>query len=167
MGLLKPPQQIFHTKLFMRLSFDLITREDYTTASLVSLAWYRRTKAGMDLANASQAYRLISAQLVTTLIAALLLILFGWVHVWSGLIGGLIATLTNAVFAARVFVRYRAQEPARLLGRFYGAELIKLVLTALLFAGVFIWLEPLSPGALFGVFLLVQITPMLAVQILD
>ena len=121
----------------------------------------------MDLANASQAYRLISAQLVTTLIAALLLILFGWVHVWSGLIGGLIATLTNAVFAARVFVRYRAQEPTRLLGRFYGAEFIKLVLTALLFAGVFIWLEPLSPGALFGVFLLVQITPILAVQILD
>ena len=151
----------------MRLSFDLITRGDYTTASLVSLAWYRGTEAGMDLANSSQAYRLISAQLVTTLIAALLLIFFGWVHVWSGLIGGMIATLTNAVFAARVFVRYRAQEPARLLGRFYGAELIKLALTALLFAGVFIWLEPLSPGALFGVFLLVQITPMLVVHAWD
>ena len=121
----------------------------------------------MDLANSSQAYRLISAQLVTTLIAALLLIFLGWVHVWSGLVGGMIATLTNAVFAARVFVRYRAQDPTRLLGRFYGAELIELALTALLFAGVFIWLEPLSPGALFGVFLLVQITPMLVVHAWD
>ena len=121
----------------------------------------------MDLANSSQAYRLISAQLVTTLISALLLIFLGWVHVWSGLVGGMIATLTNAVFAARVFVRYRAQDPTRLLGRFYGAELIKLALTALLFAGVFIWLEPLSPGALFGVFLLVQITPMLVVHAWD
>jgi len=151
----------------MRLSFDLITRGDYTTASLVSLAWYRGTGAGMDLANANQAYRLISAQLVTTLIAAMLLILFGWVHAWSGLIGGVIATLTTAVFAARVFVRYRAQEPARLLGRFYGAEFMKLALTALLFAGVFIWLEPVSPGALFGVFLIVQITPMLVVHTWD
>lgn len=121
----------------------------------------------MDLANASRAYQVISAQLVTTLIAALLLILFGWVHFWSGLIGGMIATLTNAVFAARVFVRYRAQEPARLLGRFYRAEFMKLALTALLFAGVFIWLQPLSPGALFGVFILVQITPILVAHAWD
>ena len=132
-------------------------------------AWrkHRGTEAGMDLANVSQAYRLVSAQLVTTLIAALLLILLGWVHVWSGLIGGLIATLANAVFAARIFVRYQAQEPARLVGRFYGAELIKLTLTAFLFAGVFLWIEPLSPGALFGVYLLVHITPMLVANVLN
>ena len=121
----------------------------------------------MDLANVSQAYRLVSAQLVTTLIAALLLILLGWVHVWSGLIGGLIATLANAVFAAGIFVRYRAQEPAKLVGRFYGAELVKLALTAFLFAGVFLWVEPLSPGALFGVYLLVQFTPMLVANVLN
>jgi len=75
---------------------------------------------------------------------------------WFGKTG---ATLGNAFFMSRVFVPYRAQEPARLLGAFYGAELQKLILIAVLFAGVLFWLQPLSPMALFGTFLLVQLVP--------
>jgi ATP synthase protein I len=78
-----------------------------------------------------------------------------------------IATLANALFAYRIFVRYTAQEPGKLLARFYGAEILKLVLTGLLFAGVILWIKPLSVGALFGVFLLVQMMPIVIIQLLD
>jgi ATP synthase protein I len=122
----------------------------------------------MHLADKRQAYRTLLAQLVTTLTAALLLLMVaGSVYAYSGLAGGLIATLTNAFFAYRIFVRYSAQEPGRLLARFYGAEILKLVLTGLLFAGVILWIKPLSVGALFGIFLLVQLVPIVAVQLLD
>ncbi|MCP3868727.1 MAG: hypothetical protein GY703_11655 [Gammaproteobacteria bacterium] len=122
--------------------------------------------AGMDLTRKRQAYRVVSAQLVVTLIATVVLLFPGWVYALSGFAGGLIATAANAAFAIGVFVHFRAQEPGKLLGHFYRAELVKLVLTALLFAGVFICFDPLSPGALFGVYVLVQITPMLVAHVL-
>lgn len=122
----------------------------------------------MHLADKRQAYRTVLAQLVTTLTAALLLwMVAGGVYAYSGLAGGLIATLGNIFFAFRIFVRYTAQEPGRLLARFYGAEILKLVLTGLLFAGVILWIKPLSVGALFGIFLLVQVMPIVVVQLLD
>lgn len=121
----------------------------------------------MHQADKSHALRMVYGQLVATLFAALALLLLGDVQAWSGLIGGMIATLANAIFVVRVFVRYRAQEPARLLGRFYRAELQKLVLTGFLFAGVIIWIQPLSAGALFGVYLLVQLVPLLVSHFLD
>jgi ATP synthase protein I len=66
-----------------------------------------------------------------------------------------------------MFGHYRAQEPGVLLRRFYGAEFQKLLLTGLLFAATILWVKPLSAGALFGVFLLVQMTPVLIAHKLD
>lgn len=121
----------------------------------------------MNLASARHAWRLVLFQLSVTLIAFPVLIIPGWMYAWSGLAGGLIATLTNAFFALRVFAPYRAQEPGKLLGRFYGAEVQKLLLTGLLFAVAILWLKPLSAGTLFGVFLLVQMAPVLIVHKLE
>ncbi|MCW8883335.1 MAG: ATP synthase subunit I [Sedimenticola sp.] len=122
----------------------------------------------MHLADRRRAYRTILAQFVITLTTALLLLVaVGGVFAYSGLAGGMIATLANALFAHRVFVRYTAQQPGKLLARFYGAEILKLVLTGLLFAGVILWIKPLSVGALFGVFLLIQLMPIVIVQFLD
>ncbi len=119
------------------------------------------------LANRRQAYWIVLGQLAIGLLAALMLLAVDWIHAYSGLIGGLIAALANGVFAVRVFARYRAQEPERLLGRFYGAEFQKLILTAFLFAGAIIWISPLSAVALFGVYLLVQLVPILVSYFLD
>lgn len=121
----------------------------------------------MNLASARQAWRLVSFQLTISLVASLILIIPGWLHAWSGLIGGFIATAANAYFALRVFAHYRAQDPAKLLGRFYGAEFQKLLLTGLLFAAAILWVKPLSAGALFGVFLLVQLSPVLIAHRLE
>jgi ATP synthase protein I len=119
------------------------------------------------LSNRSQAYWIVLGQLAISLLAALTLLAIGWIHAYSGLIGGMIAALANVFFASRVFVRYRAQEPEKLLGRFYGAELQKLVLTAALFAAAIIGVKPLSAMALFGVYLLAQMVPILVSRFLD
>jgi len=121
----------------------------------------------MNLASADQAWRLVKFQLVVSIIASLILILLGWAHAWSGLVGGLIATAANAFFALRVFGHYRAQEPGILLRRFFGAEFQKLLLTGLLFAAAILWVKPLSAGALFGIFLLVQMAPLVIAHRLD
>lgn len=121
----------------------------------------------MDLARARNAWQLFFAQLTAALLAALVLIIPGWVYAWSGLIGGLIAAFANLFFARLIFVDYRAQEPGKVLRRMYGAEFQKLLLTGVLFAGVIALVRPLSAGALFGVYLLVQLTPVLVAHKLD
>ena len=82
----------------------------------------------------------------------------------SALIGGATATVANAVFAIGVFARYRAQEPGKLVARFYGAELLKLLIVALAFGVVFAWVKPLHIVALFSAFLVVQIVPPMLVN---
>lgn len=111
-----------------------------------------------------RAVRILVAQVITTMVVAVLATLFGFAAALYALIGGAIATLANALFAYWVFGRYRAQEPGRLVGQFYGGELIKLFFTGLAFAGVIIWLDPISPIALFGAFFAVQVLPPLLVN---
>lgn len=112
------------------------------------------------LADKSQAYRIVLSQLAATLLIAFLLLFWDRVFAYSGFAGGMIAALANGAFAFRVFVPYQAQQPGRLLARFYGGELLKLVITGLLFAAVILWLKPLSVGALFGVYFIVTMMPM-------
>lgn len=112
-----------------------------------------------DLADRRTAWKVLSAQSLLTLSIAGILWWAGPTHVPSAVAGGAIATLANALFSLRVFVAYRAQEPGRLLARFYGAELQRFLLTGALFAGAIKWLDPLSIGALLGVYLLVHVAP--------
>jgi ATP synthase protein I len=115
----------------------------------------------------SHAFRIVGVQLAASFVVALLLLVIGGVHAWSALAGGLISALGNGLAAARIFVPYRAQEPEKLVGRFYGAELWKLALTGALFAAAILWIEPLSVGALFGGFLVIQLIPMLVTHFLE
>jgi len=113
----------------------------------------------MQNLDARRAKRILVAQAVATLVVTLVGLLFG---PWAGLfafVGGVIATIANALFAYWVFGRYRAGEPGRLLSQFYGGEIIKLAFIAVAFAAVIIWAEPLSPLALFGAFFVVQVLP--------
>lgn len=111
-----------------------------------------------------RAKRILLIQVVMTLAAALVALAFGRLDGLSALLGGAIATLANALFAVWVFGRYQAQDPGKLLFRFYGAELVKLLFIALAFAVVFAWVKPVSLIALFGAFLLVQVLPPMLAQ---
>ncbi len=115
----------------------------------------------MHLADKSQAYRLVQVQLVASLVLSCPLLVIGWGHVFSALVGGWIAALTTALAVRRVFVDYQAQEPGKLLAQLYGAEIQKLILTGLLFGAVIAWVKPLSLLTLFVAYLLVQMVPIL------
>jgi ATP synthase protein I len=106
-----------------------------------------------------RARRLVLGQFVGAGLIGALLGLVGPVHGYSGLMGGFIAAVSNGFFASRVFGDYRAQEPHRMLQRWYGAEVSRLVLVGLLFAAAFIWVKPLSVGALLGAFLVIHLIP--------
>lgn len=107
----------------------------------------------------SQPVRIVLAQGAVTGLMAGLIALFDTTAAVSGLAGGLIATLSNGVFAVAVFGPYRAQEPQTLVGRFYAAEVIKLALAVTLFFAAFKLIEPLNGLALFGVFFAAQMVP--------
>ena len=113
----------------------------------------------MQIATKSQALKAVLVQLGATLVFSAALGMVAAVHAYSALAGGAIATIANAFFSSRVFADYRAQEFDRLVARIYGAEIAKLFLVALLFAGAVQWLDPLSGAALFGVFLIVHLMP--------
>jgi len=109
--------------------------------------------------DARRAKRILVAQAVATLLVTLIGLFFG---LWTGLlafVGGATATFANALFAFWVFGRYRADEPGRLVSRFYGGELLKLLFIVASFAVAVVWLDPLSPLALFGAFFVVQVLP--------
>ena len=110
----------------------------------------------MQLAGQTQIRLVIWAQIGASGIVAAVLLLFGTHQAWSGLIGGLIAASANALAAVKVFTRYRAQDPGKVLGRLFGAELSKLLYTAALFAVAFVSVKPLSAGALLGTYLFIQ-----------
>lgn len=114
--------------------------------------------------DARRAKRILFAQLIAALIAALAGLVYSPAAGASALLGGMTAAAGNAVFAMRVFGRYRAQNPGRLLAGFYGAELMKLVFVACAFAAIVLLLENIEPIALFGSFLIVQILPIVLVN---
>ena len=147
-------------------SFDPTFCSPYTPGALDKYG-FRGAGAGMMPPGKSRAFRMVGAQLVASCVLGGVLLVIAWPHAWSALAGGLISALGNGFAAARIFVPYRAQEPEKLVGRFYGAEVGKLVLTGLLFAAAILWIEPLSVGALFGGFLVIQMIPILVALFLE
>lgn len=79
----------------------------------------------------------------------------------SVLIGAGSCLAANALFAALVFRGYRAPEPARLVMRIYGAEILKIVLILGLFTIAFVTLDDLNLPVLLGAYLAVQVIPTL------
>jgi F0F1-type ATP synthase assembly protein I len=109
--------------------------------------------------DARRAWRLVLAQLTTTVVIFLLASLYDLHTARDVSIGGLAATLGSALLAAWVFVPYRAQRPGRIVARFYSGELIRMLGIVVVF-GLAMWgLDDLNPVALMGAFLLVQVLP--------
>ncbi len=109
--------------------------------------------------DARRAKRLVLAQLATVVVMVLLTSLYDLRIARDAAIGGLAAWLGNALLALRVFGPYRAQNPGRIVARFYGGELLKIVVIVLVFAAAMRGLEDLNPVAVFGAFLIVQVLP--------
>ncbi len=109
--------------------------------------------------DARRAGRLVIAQLITFLGIGLLASPFGLDIARDVLIGGFAAWLGSAIFAVWVFGRYRAQEPGRIVARFYGGEVIKISMVVVVFTVAIKLIEDINPIAVFGAFLVVQVLP--------
>lgn len=102
-------------------------------------------------------FRLLLAQiLVVILISVLLSVVRGWCAGYSAICGGLIAWLPNLYFALKAFRHSGARAAKEILRSFYAGEAGKFVLTAILFALVFVSVKPLDVPILFGAFIVTQ-----------
>jgi len=106
----------------------------------------------------SPVYRVIWLQLAATFIVAVISLTVGKVHAYSALLGGLICALPTWYFARKTFAHSGARAARQIVNAFYRGEAIKLVLTAVLFALVYLLVKPLEPAAMLIAFILVQMT---------
>ncbi len=100
---------------------------------------------------------LLGQALVTLTLAGLLWIWQGRVAAMSALLGGLAALVPNAFLAARLLSASIDQAGLPLLRAAWIGEIGKLVLTAVIFAVIFLRVRPLAPLAVFGGFIAAQL----------
>lgn len=106
-------------------------------------------------------FQSLGLQLALTLIlSGLLLALFSPIVALSAAVGGITATLGNAVAAAVVFRAYRSDQAGSLTARMMGAQMGRLVIIAVAFGVAFAYLDEPDLLALFGIFLLVHLAPL-------
>lgn len=164
-GRFRFPQRFIRATLLMAVNEFPSFLSKYRLTLLQDLLILRRAlewpAAGGDMHNrdARRAWRLVFAQLVTAALIVLLTSLYDLQTARDVLIGGSAAWLGSAVLAAWVFGPYRAQQPGRIVARFYGGEVLKIVTIALVFAAAIKGLDDLDPVAVFSAFLIVQILP--------
>lgn len=95
------------------------------------------------LATKSQqvAKRVLTTQALTTLAMSLMWLLDSTVASASSLIGGLVCIIPNGVFVLHTHRHGGAQSAKKIMTTYYQGEALKMLLTAGLFASVFIFLS--------------------------
>jgi ATP synthase protein I len=111
----------------------------------------------MQQAEARLVRRILRVQAMIGLGAAALALPLGSSVALSVLIGAGSCLVANALFAASVFRGYRAQDPERILLRFYGAELAKIVVILALLAIALAMIDSLIVPVLLGAYLVTQV----------
>ncbi|MBV2121324.1 MAG: ATP synthase subunit I [Candidatus Thiodiazotropha sp. (ex Ctena orbiculata)] len=119
----------------------------------------------MQLTGNSQIRTIVVLQIGASLILGLGLLFFGENAALSGFIGAFIGATANGYFAFRSFVHYRAQEPEKIAGRLFGAEIQKMVMTGILFGLTIVSFDSVNIGLLLGCYLIVQVAVPLIVLI--
>jgi len=105
----------------------------------------------------SAMFRILLAQFVAGVAVAVTgQLSAGAVAGYSALLGGMICVVPNAFLALRMFAGSLIGDPRRALTATYIGAAGKLLLTAALFAVVFMLVRPLRPGWLFAGFLAAQ-----------
>ena len=96
-------------------------------------------------------------QLALLLVVTLVIRIFSPAAALSVLLGGLIATGPNAWFARSVFHYTGARAAGYVTRSFYRGEAVKFMLTAGLFAAVFVLVKPVAVGWLFLAFAMMTV----------
>jgi ATP synthase protein I len=122
---------------------SLYSRNCIQARKIVSKAALKTTRASV--------YRWFLFQSMAVVVVSLVaLILQGIQFAQSVLLGGVICLLPNLLFARWWFAYYRVQAVRKIVGIFFCAELLKLVLIGLFFVLVVVWLPINILGCLLG-----------------
>ena len=98
-------------------------------------------------------FRFVGLQLILAFFLSVgIFVIFDGLHAYSFLAGALASVLPSLYMAWRVFGHAGTRAAKDVVRSFYRGEAGKLVLTALLLMAVFIFIKPLSAGALFAGF---------------
>jgi ATP synthase protein I len=106
----------------------------------------------MSLIGRNPVYRIVIAQLLVTLLLALVGLVIDWVYAYSMALGGLVSALPSSFMAWRL--NRQEINPALAFKTMVVGEVGKLVLTALMFADVFGWVKPLNIPVFFAALVL-------------
>jgi len=106
-----------------------------------------------------QAIRFIIAQLAVSIFLSTLLLFHDGTAAYSGLTGGMIATLATAWFAVKVFGIKLDRDPADILRTLYLGEINKILITVSLFIAAFVLIRPVNAAALIAMYFFVYLTP--------
>ncbi|MDQ5910235.1 MAG: synthase protein [Pseudomonadota bacterium] len=86
--------------------------------------------------------KIIAIQLLVTLLIAIISLLLSDVHAaYSAVVGGGISTIVTLYFASKVFSARIGSPAAKIARAFYIGEVVKLLLTILLFSIALLWLH--------------------------
>jgi len=117
-------------------------------------------KPGLSQAVAQKALKILLIQLCFTGFIALLMSFKGWVFSYSVLLGGMIYLIPNAYVTNKVLIKAsksdQQQTASQVLATLYMNQMWKMVITGILFALVFVRIQPLSPFSLFGTYIAIQ-----------
>lgn len=94
-------------------------------------------------------YRVVIVQLASLALISLLMLLEGWVGFYSTAMGGMIHVVSQAWFARMAYRHQGARQAPRILHSMYLGQAGKLLITSVLFALVFVFVQPLNVVALF------------------
>ena len=100
-------------------------------------------------------YKLLGIELVISVVIALLILIFyGVVPAYSGLLGGLAFVMPNAYFIRYAFSERGPDLPSAIVSKFYIGEAWKFILTAVFFALCFVLIDVLNVIAMFAMYIL-------------
>jgi ATP synthase protein I len=110
-----------------------------TAGSKCGRVWAERKGSG-SVRGGSTAWALLGGQALTAAVAGLL-VWIGWgpAAALAAMFGGMVVILPTLYFAAKVYLRAGNATAAEVLGTFYRAEAMKLVLTVVLFGAGAKW----------------------------
>ncbi len=108
-------------------------------------------------------FSVIILQAVVTVLSGLLFwLLQGWQAAYSAWFGGLTALIPNVYFTYKAFQYFGARSIGVIVQSFWTGEMGKLILTAVLFALLFLGVKPLNVFTLFIGYIMVQVTSAVA-----
>lgn len=96
--------------------------------------------------------------LMTVLVGLFFGLIQGWTAAYSAVLGGLTALIPNVYFTYKAFQYFGARSIAAIVKSFWAGHAGKLILTAVLFAVLFLGVKPLNIFSVFVGYIMVQMT---------